>query len=151
MLRRLLVLFGALVASVAFATPVSANGAFTQTQNQHGPFLPMHVDSTCGAPSGTVSGSGNAVFHITVNGAGDVWITTTQEAWFTLVPDTGTVTYSGHFAAWFGLSDNNRNEVVHDILNVRATGSDGSSISFNLVDHLSVSAGGQVNLFMACH
>src|SRR5690348_13464178 len=102
MIRRLLVPVAVLAAMVVLATPASATT--TQTQNIHGPFAPFHVDPTCGAPGGTVSGTGNSVFHITVNNAGDTWITNTQEAWFTLVPDTGTVTYSGHFAAWFGAS-----------------------------------------------
>ncbi len=151
MIRRMLVIFAVLAATVVLATPVSAAGATSSTQNFHGAFPPFHVDSTCGAPAGTISGTGNAVFHITVNAAGDVWITNTQEAWFTLAPDTGTVTYSGHFAVWFGVSLNNNNSVSHDAINVRATGSDGSTITINLVDHLSVSASGQVNLFMACH
>lgn len=149
MIRRLLVPVAVLAAMVVLATPTSATT--TQTQNIHGPFAPFHVDPACGAPGGTISGTGNAVFHITVNNAGDTWITTTQEAWFTLVPDTGPVTYSGHFAAWFGASLNNQNMVVHDITNARATGSDGSTLTLNVVDHLSVSANGQVNMFMACH
>ena len=151
MIRRLLVLFAVLAGSIVLAIPVSAAGATTQTVNQHGPFAPFHVDSSCGAPAGTVSGSGNQIFHITVNGAGDTWITTTQEAWFTLTPDTGTVTYTGHFAFWFGAELNNQNLVQHDVTNVRATGSDGSTLTFNLVDHTSISANGQVNSFTACH
>ena len=151
MIRRLLVLFAVLAATVVLAAPASAGGATTSTQNLHGPFPPFHVDSTCGAPAGTISGTGNAVFHITVNAAGDVWVTNTQEAWFKLTPDTGTVTYSGHFAVWFGVSLNMNNSVMHDAINVRATGSDGSTITINLVDHMSISASGQVNLFMACH
>jgi hypothetical protein len=140
-----------LVATVVFAAPAAAAPATTSTQNFHGAFPPFHVDSTCGAPSGTVNATGNAIFHITVNAAGDTWITNTQEAWFTLTPDTGTVTYSGHFAVWFGASLNQNNYVLHDVLNIHATGSDGSTITVNAVDHLSVSASGQVNMFMACH
>ena len=151
MIRRLLVVFAVLAATVVLASPASAAGAASSTQNFHGAFPPFHVDSTCGAPAGTITGTGNAVFHITVNAAGDVWITSTQEAWFTLTPDVGTVTYSGHFAAWFGTSINQNNSVLHDTINVRAIGSDGSTVTINLVDHMSTSASGQVNLFMACH
>jgi len=151
MIRRLVVLFAVLAATFVLAIPASAAGATTQTVNQHGAFTPFHVDAACGAPAGTISGTGNQVFHITVNSANDAWITTTQEAWFTLKPDTGNVTYTGHFAFWFGASFNNQNTVVHDITNVRATGSDGSTLTFNLVDHMSVSANGQVNAFTACH
>jgi hypothetical protein len=151
MIRRLLVVFAVLAATLLLAAPVSADGATSSTQNFHGAFPPFHVDATCGAASGTVFATGNAVFHITVNAAGDTWVTTTQEGWFTLTPDTGTVTYSGHFAVWFGASLNKNNTVLHDVLNIRATGSDGSIITVNAVDHLSISASGQVNMFMACH
>jgi hypothetical protein len=151
MIRRLLVLFAVLAATAAFATPASADGAFTETQNFHGTFPPFQVGPLCGAPGGTVFATGNAVFHITVNGAGDTWITTTQEATFTLIPTTGTVTYSGHVAVWFGVSINNQNIVTDHVINVQATGSDGSTLTVNFVDHLSVSASGQVNMFMDCH
>ncbi len=66
MIRRMLVIFAVLAATVVLATPVSAAGATSSTQNFHGAFPPFHVDSTCGAPAGTISGTGNAVFHITV-------------------------------------------------------------------------------------
>jgi hypothetical protein len=151
MVRRLLVVFAVLAGSALLATPVSAAPATSSTQNFHGAFPPFHVDSSCGAPAGTIVGTGNAVMHITVNAAGDVWITSTQEEWFTLTPDTGTVVYTGHFATWFGLSLNRNNGVMHDVLNVHATGSDGSTVTFNLVDHLSMSANGQINMFTACH
>jgi hypothetical protein len=100
-----------------------------------GVFPPMQVTPLCGsaAPSGMLFSTGNAVFHITINAAGDEWVTTTQEAWFNLVPDTGTVTYTGHFATWFGLSLNRNNGVAHDIFNIHATGSDGSTITINIV------------------
>ena len=152
MIKRLLVVFAVLAATISFSIPVSADGATSQTQNFHGTFPPMQVTPLCGgaAPGGTVYATGNAVFHITVNAAGDTWVTQTQEAWFTLVPDTGTVTYTGHFAIWFGVSLNRNNSVLHDVFNIHATGSDGSTISLNIVDHLSMSASGQINMFMAC-
>ena len=112
----------------------------------------MQVTPLCGnaAPGGTLYSSGNAIFHITVNAAGDTWITTTEEAWFTLIPDTGTVTYSGHFATWFGESLNKNNKVFHDIFNIKASGSDGSTLTLHMVDHLSISASGKVNMFSTC-
>jgi hypothetical protein len=152
MIRRLLVLFAVLATTVVLAAPASAAGATTQTQNFHGAFAPMQVTPLCGnaAPGGTLYSTGNAIFHITVNAAGDTWITTTEEAWFTLIPDTGTVTYSGHFATWFGLSLNRNNQVAHDTFNIKATGSDGSTLSLHMVDHLSISASGKVNMFSTC-
>jgi kynureninase len=152
MTRRLVVLLSAVFASLVLATPASADGATSSTQNFHGAFPPMQVTPLCGsaAPGGTLVATGNAVFHITINAAGDEWVTTTQEAWFNLVPDTGTVTYTGHFATWFGLSLNQNNAVAHDVFNIQATGSDGSTITINIVDHLSTDANGQINMFSAC-
>jgi len=153
MIKRLLVLMAALVATAAFATPVSAAAATSSTQNFHGAFPAMHVDPLCGgtAPGGMLFATGNAVIHTTTNAAGDFWFTQTQEAWFTLIPDTGTVTYTGHFAIWFGASINQNNAVQHDIFNIQATGSDGSTVTINAVDHFSISASGQITEFMACH
>jgi hypothetical protein len=151
MIRRLFVPVAVLAAMVVLATPASANGATSQTFNFHGAFPPMTVGPLCGAPGGTLSGTGNAVMHITVNAAGDVWATSTQEAWFTLVQTDPTLpSYSGHYAIWFGGSFNNQNAVVHDNFNVQATGSDGSTINLHIVDHMSISASGQLNVFTTC-
>lgn len=147
----------AVVAVLAFAAPsafAGGNGAFTDTQNFHNVPMTFVVGPQCGAPAGTVSGTFNAIMHVTINKAGDVWITGTQEGWFTFVADDPTMpTFAGHLAVWFGLSDNNRNSVIHDTSNVRATATDGSGaiIVIHAVNHLSVSASGQVNLFMDCH
>ena len=126
----------------------------TDTQNLHNVTQTFSVGAQCAAPAGTVTATFNAVMHVTVNTAGDVWVTATQEGWFTFVPDDVTMpNFAGHFAVWFGLSDNNRNSVLHDTFNIRATATDGSgvTIAVHAMDHLSVSASGQVNLFMDCH
>ena len=158
MTRRLLMLVFVLVlSSVAMAMPASASGggATTFTQTMHGPLQPFNVDATCGAPSGTITGTGNSIFHVTVSKDGnEFWVTSTTEEWFTITPDDKSLpTFSGHFAAWFGVSVNQNNSVQHDILNVQATANDGSgtTVRLNLVDHISVSASGQVNAFTACH
>ena len=149
--RRLLVLFAPVAATMVLAAPASASGAQTFTQTFHGTFPTIVVGPLCGAPAGTLSGSGNQIFHITVNGAGDTWITTTEEESFTLVQNNPSLpTYSGHLEVWFGASLNNSNAVTHDVFNVHATGSDGSMISFHILVHLSLSANGQVNSFSTC-
>jgi hypothetical protein len=62
-----------------------------------------------------------------VNKAGDVWLTATLEGTFILVPDDATLpTFAGHFATWFGLSDNDRNSIQHDTSSFRGTATDGS-------------------------
>src|SRR5258708_15969388 len=98
MTRRVIVLLAAVFASLAFATPASADGATSVTQNFHGAFPLMHVTSLCGsaAPGGTLSSTGNAVFHITVNAAAAERSTTTQKRAFTLVPHTAPVPHPLH-------------------------------------------------------
>lgn len=151
MVRRLPIFVLVLGALVTFATPVSADGATSQTFNFHGAFPPMVVGPLCGAPGGLLSASGNAVMHATVNAAGDFWATATQEATFTLVQsDPKLPTFSGHYAIWFGVSINNLNDVAHDNFNVVATGSDGSTLNIHVVDHMSISASGQLNVFTTC-
>ena len=156
-MNKLLGLLASLAALVVLAVPASADGqgAFTSTQNMHGPFPPFTVGAACGAPAGTISGSGNAVFHVTALQGGEFWVTTTQEADFLFVPAPPTTlpNFAGHFAVWFGVSVNQANSVTHDIVNVNATATDGSgaTLTVHAVDHLSVSASGQVNVFMDCH
>jgi hypothetical protein len=151
MIRRLLVLVAVLAATVVFAAPVTASAGTSQTLTFHGTFPTMVVGPLCGAPGGTLSGTGNAVMHMNVNSAGDFWFTSTQEEWFTLVQADHTLpTYTGHYAIWFGGSGNLNNFVFHDNFNVQATGSDGSTINIHIVDHMSISADGQLNVFTTC-
>src|SRR6266566_212108 len=88
-LRRALVSLG-VVGVLAFAAPTAfagGNGAFTDTQNLHNATMTFHADAQCDAPAGTVTATFNAVFHVTVNKAGDVWLTGTQAGTFIFVPD----------------------------------------------------------------
>ena len=154
-LRRTLVTFGVagLLAISASTALAGGNGAVTSTQTTHGAFS-FPASPLCGSPAGILTGTGNSVFHTTVNKAGDFWLTSTQEAWFTVVPTDPTLpNFAGHFAVWFGISLNKNNSVTHDIFNIKATATDGSglTIAVHLVDHMSVSATGQINIFSSCH
>jgi hypothetical protein len=101
------------------------------------------VDPPTSPPTGTLTITFNAVFHVTVNGAGDAWITSTSTGNFSFVPfDPSRPSFTGHFTGWFGGSFNQNNLVVHDIFNVHGTGSDGSSLAFHIIDHMSISASG---------
>jgi hypothetical protein len=124
------------------------NGATTFTQHDHNvtetfvPPDPMATNPCSGVP-GALQITYNAVFHVTVNKAGDFWATGTQTGDFSFAPvDPTQPSYTGHFTAWFGTSDNNQNGVDHDILNIHGTGSDGSTLAFHQVEHFSVSASG---------
>ena len=156
-MRRLLlslVVLASLVLGSATAVFAGGNGAVTVTQNDHGITQTFHVDPLCGSPSGTLTATVNDVFHTTTNKAGDFWLTSTQEVWFTIVPDDPSLpNFAGHFATWFGVSINMNNAVQHDITNIRATATDGSglTLTFHSVDHLSMSATGHITMFMSCH
>jgi hypothetical protein len=90
----------------------------------------------------------NEIFHVTVNGAGDVWLTQTQTGSISFVPfNASQPSYSGHIASWFGGSLNKNNSVIHDTSNARLRGSDGSTVALHMVDHTSFSASGIVNTF----
>jgi hypothetical protein len=101
------------------------------------------VDPANGPPTGIVTITFNAVFHETVNRAGDGWITSTSTGDFSFTPfDPAKLSYKGHFESWFGGSFNRNNTVLHDIFNIHGTGSDGSSLTGHFIDHMSVSASG---------
>ena len=121
----------------------------TFTVEQHGVVTVDHHNvNPCSGVVGTATMVTNSVAHITVNGAGDVWITQTLTSHFTFVPNVaGPPSYHGEFTFWFGESLNQNNSVVHDIGNIVVNGSDGSKITAHFVDHVSVSASGITNEF----
>jgi hypothetical protein len=165
-MKRLLVLAGTIALLLAVSIPASAQGELpcTPTANGNGsatctfqmrdvPFGPFPVEATpcpdgSTVPGGIVSGTFNtAVFHITINKAGDLWATSTEEGTFTLVTAPPVVTFMGHLTGWFGESINNKNVVFHSTFNVTATGSDGTHVSLHVLMHFSTSASGMVVAF----
>ena len=96
-----------------------------------------------------IQGTGNGIEHAIINNAGDGWFTSTFTGTVTIVawtvdsagnlvaPDPGVPPYTGQLTQWFGGSFNNRNFVNHDTINFTGTASDGSTLSFHQVDHLS--------------
>ena len=164
MIRRLLVLFAVLAATVSFATPASAQGPLPcdPTANGNGamgctvhflnvPFAfdvtPMTCPNGTVIPGGALSGTYSMiVFHITINKAGDLWATSTEVGTFTLIGDNG-VTYTGHLEGWFGESLNRSNVVFHNNFNVTARGSDGSTLGFHALMHFSTNANNVVVAF----
>ena len=88
----------------------------------------------------------SGVFHITVDKAGDAWVTSTLQGPAQLVPTDPTLpTYTGHAVTWFGQSSNNKNNVQHDTFNVQvAAGS--TSLGFHMVDHARTNADGTITV-----
>ena len=163
-MKRLRPMFGALgvvAGLLAISTPVSAGGnsstpcspgpqstTCTYTVNVQGLTQTVQTNVPCvdppnGPPTGTLNLNYSEVFHETVNQAGDAWFTSTVTGDLTFIPfDSSRPSYTGHFESWFGASINQNNAVFHDTNNNTATGSDGSHLSFHMVDHMAISASG---------
>jgi len=113
----------------------------------------------CTGDSGTLTmGFTHQVFHINVNGAGDLWITGTQNGPFSFTPDDPTAASgTGSSASWFGGSANNRNSVMSDTFNVHVHLTCGQEVTLHAVDHVTITGTGTItsNFSMggtpACH
>jgi hypothetical protein len=102
--------------------------------------LPIGPPPSC-LIAGTITQTFNGVFHITINKAGDFWVTGTMTGPFVLVPDDHSIpTYTGHATAWFGESDNNQNDVMHFTTNAHATAPNAPAFDFHEVGHISTTA-----------
>ena len=105
----------------------------------------------CSGVIGTATMTTNSIFHVNVNGAGDVWVTNTVTAHFTFVPNAPNLSrapsYQGQMTFWFGASLNKNNLVFHDTGNIVVHSSDGSQITFHILDHFNTNASGAVNTF----
>src|SRR5205807_4884690 len=76
------------------------------------------------------------VFHLNVNGAGDVWLTGTQTGSATFTSSTDGPSYSGRSTSWFGASLNKQNAVMTDTLSLTLTDAFGDRVSMHEVDHI---------------
>ena len=140
----------AVVAPLLVVSAVSAGaggkGAVTFTDNQHSVVDVFHDMNPCTGDPGTVSAVENQIFHGTINKTGS-WFTGTVEGKFTFTPDDPSkVTYTGHFATWFGDENNLRNGVEHSTFNVNATGTDGSHLQFHDNAQATLNANGTVTV-----
>jgi len=155
-MKRLVSNFAALGAVLLMALPAQASGAgaISVTQTFHNatqtfvPPDPTAVQPCTGVP-GTLTITYNGVAHSTVLtsgvGAGTGWFTFTATGTFTFIGSDG-VNFRGRFTNWDGQSVNLHNFAATGILVVHGTGSDGSSLTFHDVFHMSVSASG-ITLF----
>lgn len=115
-----------------------------------------------GAPA-TISTVENGVLHITAAGLDrhgnplpPYHLTGTFTGTFTAVPDDSSLpTFTGHFTNWFGENSNRSGVVVDtDTFTVIAQGSDGSTLKFHDVAHLTVGPGGTIRVALdkpTCH
>jgi hypothetical protein len=100
----------------------------------------------CTGSTGTVTLTlTHQVFHVNVDGAGDLWITGTQNGTAVFTPDDAAAPAgSGSWAAWFGGSQNNRNGVLSDTFNVQVHFPTGQTATLHEVDHVTLSGTGTV-------
>jgi hypothetical protein len=127
-------------------------GAVTSTQTFHNAVQSFPAANPCTGATGTVTLTFNGILHVTEltsgQGAGTDWATGTMTGDFLLTPDDPTQpSFTGHFTTWFGESDNLHNGVEHSTFSLHGVGSDGSTLHFHEVAHLSVSATGSTIFF----
>lgn len=137
-----------LFASSALADPLppglpctptgNGGGTATCTVNGHNVVLPFFAGPCVPAAFDNTGIEGNVVFHVIQNGAGDFWITTTNEGTFVGLP----AGFSGRATQWFGDENNSMNQVVHAISDGQITDPSGATLHFHETLHFSISASG---------
>jgi len=137
---------GSLLELGAPAALADGNGVQTFIQTDHHVTAVQHDVNPCTGDTGMLTETYSDIFHVTVNKTGS-WITGTIEGKFTFVPDDpNAVTYTGHFATWFGDENNLQNDVEHATFNIHATGSDGSRLTFHENTQVTLNANGVVTV-----
>jgi hypothetical protein len=140
----------ALLSAGAALAAAGGRGTVTITEHAHNVTLFSDpVTNPCTGEPGTLTAiAANSVFHVTYFTNGDeFWVTGTQEGTATFTPDDPSgVSASGHFAAWFGESLNEKNDVQHDTFNLTLTNTDGSHVVAHETSHLSTNAAGVVTV-----
>ena len=144
-MRKIVALTASLTATLLVALPASASGAgaMSFTQTFHNATQSFGVVNPCTFVPSTVTITYDGVFHITVltsgTGAGTGWVTFTGTGDFVLAPLVpGTPTYTGNFTTWDGANFNLTNFSATAILVLHGTGSDGSTLDFHDVSHITV-------------
>ncbi len=108
----------------------------------------------CTGEPGLVTVTYNGVFHITALDDGTYHITGTETGTFTFEPDDPSQpSVTGRFTIWFGENSNQASFNGTFTFRVNGQGSDGSTVRFNGVAHISVSATGTTTEFEfgRCH
>ena len=158
MLRRLaLGLLGA--GLLLIAAPAAVGQPPTNTTTHEKGLVETFVDivpsETCSeeGPLYTITTTSNLVMHETIFDDGRVHATFTQTGTFSAVPleDPSLPRFTGKFTQWGGFNQNGTTVNGTFTFNLRGTGSDGSTVSINLVDHFNERPDGTVNEFFHCH
>lgn len=125
--------------------PVSFTPNCTQTMtSKASDSFSFPVVNPCTGDPGTVTFVlSHQIYHITVNGAGDIWDTGTFEGAATFTPAVaGRPSGAGHWTHWFGDSINSRNSVTHATFSVELHLSNGQMVVFHDTTHQSFTPNG---------
>src|SRR5438093_3624425 len=115
----------------------------TRTFHVHNETETSKDRNPCTGDKGTLTLTYNAVFHVTKIGPGQKHVTFTQTGRFQFVPnDPSKPSYTGHFTAWGGFNTNGENQTGTFTFSVKGKGSDGSTLRFHEVMHITVGANG---------
>src|SRR5216117_907098 len=140
----------ALLSAGAALADAGGQGTVTITEHAHNVTLFSDpVTNPCTGEPGTLTAiAANEVFHVTFFTVSDeFWVTGTDEGTVTFTPDDPRgVSASGHFAAWFGESLNEKNDVQHFTSTFNLRGTDGSHIVVHETGHISTNAAGVVTV-----
>ena len=99
------------------------------------PQPPLEVINPCNGDTGALSlDIAQAVYHITVNGAGDAWDTGTTIGTAVFTDDAGP-SGSGHFTNWFGDEFNAQNMVQPSTFSVVIHLSTGQTATFHMASN----------------
>jgi hypothetical protein len=158
MLRRLLTVCLMAAGLLLTGAPAFAAPPVTETTQQKN-FVETFVDIVPTSnfveegPLYTITTTSNLVEHTTTFDDGRVHATFTQTATFVAVPleDPSLPTYTGKVTIWGGFNANGQTVNGTFTFNLKATGSDGSTINTHQVDHFNVQPDGTANEFFHCH
>ena len=145
MARKLLLLLVPLLLGLT-AGPALAQATST-TIPFHGVTETIQDVNPCTGDPATIQITYNGVFHESTAADGSQHVTGTQTGTIVVTPlDPTLPTYTGRFTVWFGGNINSPNEGFWFTLRVKATGSDGSQLVFNLVEQFHISATGELTV-----
>ena len=95
------------------------------------------TENPCTGDPSTITITYNAVIHVTTLPSGEIHLSSTLTGAFVLEPvDSALPTYTGHLLDWSNQIYNQNEDLATFTTRARAKGSDGSTIRFGVVAHV---------------
>ena len=120
--------------------PISVTPNCSETVHAASPPNSFPGANPCTGDPGTITLNDNhSIFHVNVNGAGDVWVTGTDGGAASFVADSSSApSGSGTWTSWFGGSLNSTNTVLHSTMHLGIHLSDGSTVTMHDTMHMTI-------------